>query len=89
MTSAERMAAEKDRIEQGGNIYIPPYRMAALMNAASKIMNIMVKANTNICYEECNIILALVTLRGIRQSRKGVFSQTAVSTAIIARQPSS
>lgn len=60
MTSAERMEAEKDRIEQGGNIYIPPYRMAALMNAASKIMNIMVKADTNICYEECNIILALV-----------------------------
>ena len=60
MTSAERMAAEKDRIEQGGNIYIPPYRMAALMNAASKIMNIMVKADTNICNEECNIILALV-----------------------------
>ncbi|MDY3691795.1 MAG: hypothetical protein SO072_07480 [Dysosmobacter sp.] len=60
MTSAERMAAEKDRIEQGGNIYIPPYRMAALMNAASKIMNIMVKADTNICYEECNIILDLV-----------------------------
>ena len=60
MTSAERMAAEKDRIEQGGNIYILPYRMAALMNAASKIMNIMVKADTNICYEECNIILALV-----------------------------
>lgn len=60
MTPAERMAAEKDRIEQGGNLYIPPYRMAALMNAASKIMNIMVKADTNICYEECNIILALV-----------------------------
>ena len=60
MTSAERMAAEKGRIERGGNIYIPPYRMAALMNAASKIMNIMVKADTNICYEECNIILALV-----------------------------
>lgn len=60
MTPAERMAAEKDRIEQGGNLYVPPYRMAALMNAASKIMNIMVKADTNICYEECNIILALV-----------------------------
>ena len=34
--------------------------MAKLMDAASKIMNIMVKADTNICYEECNIILALV-----------------------------
>lgn len=61
MTPAERMTAERDRIEKSGSIYIPPYRMANLMNAASKIMNIMVKADTNICYEECNIILALVT----------------------------
>lgn len=60
MTPAERMMAERDRIEKSGSIYIPPYRMANLMNAASKIMNIMVKADTNICYEECNIILALV-----------------------------
>ena len=60
MTPAERMKAEKDRIERGGNIYIPPYRMAHLMDAAGKIMNIMVKADTNICYEECSIILALV-----------------------------
>lgn len=60
MTPAERMTAERDRIEKSGGIYIPPYRMANLMNAASKIMNIMVKADTNICYEECNIILALV-----------------------------
>ena len=60
MTPAERMMAERDRIEKSGSIYIPPYRMANLMNAASKIMNIMVKADTNICYEEFNIILALV-----------------------------
>lgn len=60
MTAAERMQAEKDRIEKSGKIYISPYRMAALMAAASKIMNIMVKAETNICYEECSIILALV-----------------------------
>ncbi|WP_298034318.1 hypothetical protein [uncultured Dysosmobacter sp.] len=60
MTPAERMAAERNRIEKNGDIYITPCRMARLMDAASKIMNTMVKADTNICYEECNIILALV-----------------------------
>ncbi len=60
MTPAERMTAERSRIEKSGNIYITPFRMAKLMDAASKIINIMVKADTNICYEECNIILALV-----------------------------
>lgn len=60
MTPAERMTAERSRIEKSGNIYVTPLRMAKLMDAASKIINIMVKADTNICYEECNIILALV-----------------------------
>lgn len=60
MTPAERMMAERNRIEKSGNLYIAPFRMAKLMDAASKIMNIMVKADTSICYEECNIILALV-----------------------------
>lgn len=60
MTPVERMMAEKDRIEKSGQTYIPPYRMAKLMEAAGKIMNLMIKADTNICYEECNIILALV-----------------------------
>ena len=60
MTPAERMTSERSRIEKSGNFYITPFRMAKLMDAASKIMNIMVKADTNICYEECSIILALV-----------------------------
>ena len=60
MTPAERMMAERKRIEQSGACYVTPFRMAKLMEAAGKIMNIMVKADTNICYEECNIILALV-----------------------------
>lgn len=60
MTPAERMTAERSRIEKSGNIYVTPFHMAKLMDAASKIINIMVKADTNICYEECNIILALV-----------------------------
>lgn len=60
MTPAERMMAERKHIEQSGACYVTPYRMANLMDAAGKIMNLMVKADTNICYEECNIILALV-----------------------------
>lgn len=60
MTPVERMKAEKDRIEKSGQTYIPPYRMAKLMETSGKIMNLMIKADTNICYEECSIILALV-----------------------------
>lgn len=60
MTPVERMKTEKDRIEKSGQTYIPPYRMAKLMEASGKIMNLMIKADTNICYEECNIILAPV-----------------------------
>ena len=60
MTPAERIRAEKDRIEKNGNIYIPPFRMANLMKVAGKIVDLMVKADTNICYEECRIILSLV-----------------------------
>ena len=52
--------AERKRIEQSEAFYVTPYRMAKLMDAAGKIMNLMVKADTNICYEECNIVLALV-----------------------------
>ncbi len=60
MTPAERMMAERKRIEQSGACYVTPFRMAKLMGTAGKIMDLMVKADTNICYEECNIILALV-----------------------------
>lgn len=61
MTPAERMTAERNRIEREAGFYITPYRMAHLMDAAGKIMNIMVKADTNICYAECRIILSLVS----------------------------
>ena len=60
MTPAERVMAEKTRIGKSGQTYLPPYRMARLMETAGKIMNLMVRSDTNICYEECNIILALV-----------------------------
>lgn len=60
MTPAERIQAEKEQILADTGHYIPPYRLANLMKAVAKIMDILVKADTNICYEECNIILAVV-----------------------------
>lgn len=60
MTPAERILAERQKIESAGKLYITPFRMSKLMAAASKIIDTMVKADTNICYEECRIILALV-----------------------------
>ena len=50
MTPAERITAERERIQKNYGFYITPVRMAHLMEAASKITNILVKADTNICY---------------------------------------
>lgn len=60
MTPAERLIAERDRILSETGQYIPPYRLANLMKAAAKITDILVKADTNVCYEECKIVLAVV-----------------------------
>ena len=56
MTAAERLQAEKERLLTTTGFYVPPYRMANLMKAAAKI----IKADTNICYEECRFIMAIV-----------------------------
>lgn len=60
MTPAERLMAERERIQKELGFYITPYRLSHLMQAASKITDILVKADTNICFEECNIVLAIV-----------------------------
>ena len=60
MTAAERLQAEKERLLTTTGFYVPPYRMANLMKAAAKIMDIIIKADTNICYEECRFIMAIV-----------------------------
>jgi hypothetical protein len=60
MTPAERLEAEKERILADTGFYVPPYRMANLMKTAAKITDTLIKADTNICYEECNIMLAIV-----------------------------
>lgn len=61
MTPSERLMAERERIQKAYGFYITPVRMAHLMDAASKISNILVKADTNICYEECKIVLGIVS----------------------------
>ena len=60
MTAAERLQAEKERLLATTGFDVPPYRMANLMKAAAKIMDIVIKADTNICYEECRFIMAIV-----------------------------
>ena len=60
VTAAERLQAEKERLLTTTGFYVPPYRMANLMKAAAKIMDIIIKADTNICYEECRFIMAIV-----------------------------
>lgn len=46
MTAAERLQAEKERLLTTTGFYVPPYRMANLMKAAAKIMDIIIKADT-------------------------------------------
>lgn len=67
MTPAERLIAERDRIQSQSRFYVTPCRMAHLMAAASKITDILIRADTNICYEECNFVLDIVsgTIAGI------------------------
>ena len=60
MTAADRLQAEKECLLAATGFYVPPYRMANLMKAAAKIMDIVNKADTNICYEECRFIMAIL-----------------------------
>ena len=52
MTPAERVQAEKERIIAEAGFYIPPYRLANLMRAAARIADVLVKADTNMSYDE-------------------------------------
>ena len=60
MTPAERVQAEKERIIAEAGFYIPPYRLANLMRAAARIADVLVKADTNMSYDECRNVLGLV-----------------------------
>ena len=60
MTPAERVQAEKERIIAEAGFYITPYRLANLMRAAARIADVLVKADTNMSYDEYKIMLGLV-----------------------------
>lgn len=60
MTVAERLQAEKERVIAESGFYIPPYRLSNLMKAAARITDILVKADVNMCYEECRLVLGVV-----------------------------
>lgn len=70
MTAAERLQAEKERLLATTGFYVPPYRMANLMKAAAKIMDIVIKADTNICYEECRFIKYMYRNTGQQEAKR-------------------
>lgn len=60
MTPTEKLLAEQEKIVAERGYYIRPVRMANLMKAASRIFDILTKADTAIRYEECRIVLEIV-----------------------------
>lgn len=60
MTPAERLQAEKERILAETGCYVPPFRLANLMKAAGRIIDILIKADIHISYEECRLVLRIV-----------------------------
>ena len=69
MTPAERISAEKERILANHSFYVPPCRMSNLMKTAARMVDLMVKTDLNICYEECGIMLdlAAAAIRKIKE----------------------
>lgn len=57
MTPTEKLLAEQEKIVAERGYYIRPVRMANLMKAASRIFDILTKADTAISYEECRIVV--------------------------------
>ena len=51
MTPTEKLLAEQEKIVAERGYYIRPVRMANLMKAASRIFDILTKADTAISYE--------------------------------------
>lgn len=61
MTTSDYIKHEANEIAGRTGRYIPPYRMANLMNAAQKITTFLVKADVAMTYEECEIVLKIVS----------------------------
>lgn len=61
MGTADYIKREADEIASRTGRYIPPYRMVNLMKSAQKIADFLVKADLAITYEECEIVLKIVS----------------------------
>lgn len=61
MTAAEAFKKECEEITQRTGRYIPPIRMASLMRTAQKITDMLTKADICMTYEECSIVLDIVS----------------------------
>ncbi|MBO4938873.1 MAG: hypothetical protein J6C98_07740 [Oscillospiraceae bacterium] len=61
MTPAEALRKECEEITQRTGRYIPPYRMASLMRTAQKIAELLTKTDVCITYEECSMVLDIVS----------------------------
>lgn len=61
MTASEALKKECEEITQRTGRYIPPYRMAALMRLAQKIAELLTKTEFCITYEECTMVLDIVS----------------------------
>lgn len=61
MTSTEALRRECEEITQRTGRYIPPYRMANLMKTAQKVTELLTKTDVCVTYEECQIILEIVS----------------------------
>lgn len=55
-TMAEEAAALTERM----GYYVPPYKLAAMLKTASKVLNIITDSRTQCTYADCKVSLSLV-----------------------------
>lgn len=61
MSTADYIKHEANEIVSRTGRYIPPYRMVSLMKAATRITDQLIKADVGMTYEECEIVLKIVS----------------------------
>lgn len=61
-TTAEFIKREADEITARTGRYIPPYRMANIMNTAQKVMKLVVQSDISMTYEEIQMVLDVVKI---------------------------
>lgn len=71
MTPSEIRRIEEAEITQRTGRYIPPHRMALLLQSASKIADLLTSADVYASYEESMIVLDIVRGAILVATRKG------------------